>query len=107
MIGFTGLFDTEHGYTFQVTVTHTHTHTHTHTSGHNRIFTAVAWYRLSTTDFPLTLDIQAVPSPSYQLLAAAAHKEVLKLKICYNRRSVCRSVWMASIHLGYVTCCYS
>jgi hypothetical protein len=69
MIGFIGLFDAARGYTLQYTVTHTHT------SAHSHVFTAVAWQRLSTADFPLPQGSRTVPGHSYQLLTATAHND--------------------------------
>jgi hypothetical protein len=46
-----------------------------HNSVHNRVFTAVAWYWLPTTDAPLSLGIRTVPGISYQLVTGTAHQD--------------------------------
>jgi hypothetical protein len=50
-----------------------HCYRHTHSGIYSNVFTAIAWYRLSTTDVPLPLGSWNVSGLSYQLLTATAH----------------------------------
>jgi hypothetical protein len=57
MTRFIAHFDSARDYTLQFTVTHSHT------SVYSQFFTAVAWYRLTTADIPLSLGSRTVSVP--------------------------------------------